>query len=304
MKAYKRTPEDSFKNLVDFNYNTNYISNLIDLPLEFKDFRIAYIDENKNSSNGTIICLHGHPTWSYIWRHIIKIAIAHDFRIIAVDLPGFGKSDKPIEENFFNFDNYRNLIINLIDTLKLKNIYLFLHEWGGTLGLTLPMKNKNLYSGVVCFNSYLGNNLIKITESYRNWINSNLDDKELNVRALMARTNRILNLSECNAFEAPFPDHSFKLALKMLPKIFPLNEEDQGYKICMEAENWWEENYLEKGIILGSGRDPLIPLEKMKMLSKLVTSEDLLHVINNAGHFVPEWGMEFGNDLIRTLKEE
>jgi len=125
MKAYKRTPEDSFKNLADFNYNTNYISNLIDLPIEFKDFRI-----------------------------------------IAVDLPGFGKSDKPIEENFFNFDNYRNLIINLIDTLKLKNVYLFLHEWGGTLGLTLPMTNKNLYSGVVCFNSYLGNNLIKITESY------------------------------------------------------------------------------------------------------------------------------------------
>ena len=133
--------------------------------------------------------------------------------------------------------------------------------------------------------------------------NSNINNVDLNVRALMARTNRILSLRECNSYEAPFPDETFKLALNMLPNTFPVSEATEGFEIILKAEEWWSKNKLDKCIVIGSARDPLIPVEKMKLLSQMISSDAVTHVINNAGHFVPEWGMEYGNELLEQLKD-
>ena len=304
MPLFKRTPEEAFQNVKNFDYQTRYISNLLNYNNEYKDFRIAYIDENENAKNGTLLFIHGHPTWSYLWRHLISIALEQDYRVLAIDLPGFGKSDKPLQNDFFTFENYRDIILSFIDKLDLYNITLILHEWGGTLGLTLPMDRPKKISGVVCFNTYMNNNSVKVDQNYLNWINSNMKNNDLNVRALMARTNRILNLSECNAYEAPFPDKDYKLALRMLPSIFPLSKETDGYEITLKAEEWWRQNNLIKCILIGSAKDSIIPLEKMKILSQIISTDEVTHVINNAGHFVPEWGMEFGDELFKQLKDE
>ena len=113
MKLFKTTPENCFKDIINYDYKTYYISGILN-DTDYEDLKIAYIDENKNGKKGTILCIHGHPTWSYIWRHIIPLAIEEDYRIIALDLPGFGKSDKLTEESFFSFNNYRNILINFI----------------------------------------------------------------------------------------------------------------------------------------------------------------------------------------------
>ena len=303
MQLFKRTPEEAFQNIESFDYKTHYIANLVNKSSEYKDFRIAYIDENTHSKNGTLLFIHGHPTWSYLWRHLIPIALKQDYRVLAIDLPGFGKSDKPIREDFFTFKNFRDILLNFIDQMNLKNLTLVLHEWGGTLGLTLPMEHPEKYLGVICFNSYLNNNLVKLDSNYLNWIETNITNDDLNVRALMARTNRILKLSECNAYEAPFPDKSYKLALKKLPSIFPVSKETEGYEISLKAEEWWKQNITTKCMLIGSAKDPIIPLEKMKILSQIIATDEVTHVINNAGHFVPEWGMEFGEELFRQLKD-
>lgn len=303
MQLFKRTPDNFFDNVESFNYETQYIYELVDFNDGYKDFRVAYIDENQNGESGTLLFIHGHPTWSYLWRHLIPIALKQNFRILAIDLPGFGKSDKPLKKDFFSFNNYRKILLNFIDKLNLKNINLVLHEWGGTLGLTLPIEDPKNYSGIICFNTYMSNNFIKLGSSYLNWIDSNINNDNLNVRALMARTNRILNLSECNAYEAPFPDKSYKLALQVLPSIFPSSEKKEGYELILKVEDWWKENSLDKCFILGSAKDPLIPLEKMKLLSQIISADEVTHVINNAGHFVPEWGMEFGHELFSQFKE-
>ena len=111
-----------------------------------------------------------------------------------------------------------------------------------------------------------------------------------------------MNLAECNAYEAPFPNVKYKLALNMLPSIFPLSEENEGYEICMLAKEWWKNNNLKKSIVLGGARDPLITVDKIKMISKLISSDGLTHIINNASHFVPEWGMEYGEELFENLE--
>jgi len=300
-KNFVETSEDCFKNIEDFPYKANYMKGNLGLPKEYDNFKISYIDENNNGKRGVLLFIHGHPTWSYLWRHLIPFGIKYDYRVICIDLPGFGRSDKPLKKEFFNFVNYRNVILSFIKNLSLKNITLFLHEWGGTLGLTLPMDQKNLYNGIVLFNAYLGTSISNITEGYKNWINTNIKTEELNIRALMARTNRILNLSECNAYEAPFSEKKQKLSLRMLPSIFPTNSDMDGYDICNKALNWWEENSLSKVLVIGGGRDPLITLEKMKVLSNIISTDEQTHVINNAGHFVPEWGMEFGEELFEQL---
>ena len=303
MQLFNRTPIEAFQNIKDFDYQTRYLPGLISLNHEYKDFRIAYIDENNEAENGTLLFIHGHPTWSYLWRHLIPIALKQDYRVLAIDLPGFGKSDKPLREDFFTFKNYRDILLNFIDQMNLKNLTLVLHEWGGTLGLTLPMEDPEKYLGVICFNAYINNNLVKLDSNYLNWIETNITNDDLNVRALMARTNRILKLSECNAYEAPFPDKSYKLALKMLPSIFPASKETEGYEISLKAEEWWKQNITTKCMLIGSAKDPIVPLEKMKILSQIIATDEVTHVINNAGHFVPEWGMEFGEELFRQLKD-
>ena len=302
MKFYKETSVNQFRDIPNFEYQTNFMSQNLGLPRKYDGFRIAYVDQNKSSTKGTLLFIHGFPTWSFLWRHLVSYAITKEYRVIAIDLPGFGKSDKPTEKDFFTFVNYRNVLLNFIKNLNLENITLFLHDWGGTLGLTLPMENPTLYKGLACFSTYLGNNHIKISDSYSNWLEQCSTSNDLNVRALMARTNRILNLSECNAYEAPFPDTSYKLALKEVPSIFPLNDTKDGFSICKEAEQWWQEEGLENTIMLGGAKDPIITIDKIKMLAKIVTSEGETHVINNAGHFVPEWGMEFGNELFEHLE--
>ena len=108
MALYKRTPDECFSEIKGFSFKTNYISNVVDISSDYSDFQIAYIDENKNGKNGTILCIHGHPTWSFLWRHLIPVAIENDYRIISLDLPGFGKSDKPLNKSFFVFNNYIN----------------------------------------------------------------------------------------------------------------------------------------------------------------------------------------------------
>ncbi len=302
IKAFLNTPKINKQELKGFEYDAYFMDANLDIGKEYEGLKISYIDENKESEKGVNLFIHGHPTWSYLWRHLIPISIKREYRTIAIDLPGFGRSDKPIKKSFFNFKNYRNSLLNFITKLELKKITLFMHEWGGTLGLTLPMVKPDLYIGSVCFSSYLGNSSIPITESYKDWIKKSHNTQEFNVRALMARTNRILNLAECNAYEAPFPDNKYKLALTMLPSIFPVSENSEGYEICMEAEEWWKNNQLQYSLVLGGGRDPLITVDKIKMISKLVSSDGLSHIIGNAGHFVPEWGMEYGNELFDQLE--
>ena len=301
-KAFLSTPEIEISRLKDFNYKVKFIEPDLDIQDKFKKLKVAYIDENSYSNKGCHFFIHGHPTWSYLWRHLIPLSVKNGYRAIALDLPGFGRSDKIIDKDFFSFNNYRNTIINFIKKLELNEITLFMHEWGGTLGLTLPMEDPKLFKGSVCFSSYLGNGFIPINEAYSDWIIKSKSEKEFNVRALMARTNRILSLSECNAYDAPFPNNNYKLSLNMLPSIYPISQDYDGFEICRKTEEWWKNNNLNFSLILGGGRDPLIPIDKLKMLSKLISTDGLTHIIGNAGHFLPEWGMEFGKELYEQIK--
>ena len=130
-----RTPEARFADLPDYPWNPKYIS---DLP-SLGGLRLHYLDEGPSDAPLTWLCLHGNPAWSYLYRHMLPVFLAAGHRVVAPDLIGFGKSDKPKKEAFHTFDGHRQVLLEWIERLDLQRCVLVVQDWGGILGLTLPM---------------------------------------------------------------------------------------------------------------------------------------------------------------------
>ena len=297
MKKIYISDIEKLTNLPDFPYEPRYEKNIKGFE-NYEDMRMAYIDTGNKDSELTFLMLHGSPTWSYMWRHFIKEVERANFRAVAFDMPGFGRSDKPLDKEAYTFDALRSSIICMIERLDLKNIVLVVHEWGGFLGLTIPMDMPDIFDGIIIHNTTLatGNNLI--SDSYTDWRKYIKDNPDLNIRAIMARTNKILNLKECNTYHAPFDNYESKIALRSMPEIFPDSKEKEGIKISQQAQDWFSEEFDGLALSVSGMRDPLFPQDALNSFFNSIKGIHKLSGIDNAGHFLPEWAMEYGENLI------
>jgi len=137
-----RTPESRFEDLKDYNFKPHYF----DVQHEGETLRMHYLDENP-SSDEVVLLLHGEPSWSYLYRHIIPILAQAGKRVIAPDLIGFGKSDKPSERSDYSYANHINWTTQLVDHLNLSNMILFAQDWGGLIGLRILTANPENFLG-------------------------------------------------------------------------------------------------------------------------------------------------------------
>ena len=131
-----RTPDERFNTILNFRYTPCYTETLNG----YEFVRMHYIDEGPRDAEYIFLCLHGQPTWCYLYRKMIPIFLDAGYRVVAPDYFGFGRSDKPVEDECYTFDFHRNSIIEFINHLQLKNIILVVQDWGGLIGLTLPME--------------------------------------------------------------------------------------------------------------------------------------------------------------------
>ena len=139
-----RTPDECFNNLEDYSFEPNYI----DIEHNHQTLRMHYLDENSESEE-VVLLMHGEPTWSYLYRKIIPILVSNGKRVIAPDLIGFGKSDKPASREDYSYANHILWVEALLKKLDLKNIIFFAQDWGGLIGLRLLAKYPDLYEGLV-----------------------------------------------------------------------------------------------------------------------------------------------------------
>jgi tRNA(adenine34) deaminase len=146
-----RTPEDCFASLPGYPWAPHYLN---DLP-SLAGLRLHYLDEGPADAPVTWLCLHGNPAWSYLYRKMIPVFAAQGDRVVAPDLIGFGKSDKPKKDSFHSFSWHRQVLLEFIERLDLKNVVLVVQDWGGLLGLTLPMAAPQRYSGLLVMNTTL-----------------------------------------------------------------------------------------------------------------------------------------------------
>ena len=145
-----RTPSENFLNLKDYFFKENYIEFSIKLDSDDENLnvRMHYLDENKDSDD-IVLLLHGEPTWSYLYRHMIPILVKAGKRVIAPDLIGFGKSDKLPEREQYTYERHVEWTHNIIKILNLDNITLFGQDWGGLIGLRLVANQPELFKGMV-----------------------------------------------------------------------------------------------------------------------------------------------------------
>ena len=159
-----RTPDERFKTLPDFPYQPNYID---DLP-GYESLRVHYVNEGPRDVEHTYLCLPGEPTWAYLFRKMIPVFLADGGRVVAPDWLGFGRSDKPVDDDVYGFHFHRNMMIEFIKRLDLRNITLVVQDWGGVLGLTLPQDMPERFARLIIMNTALATG-VKPSDGFLAW---------------------------------------------------------------------------------------------------------------------------------------
>lgn len=281
-----RTPEDRFADLPGYPWAPHYVS---DLPA-LAGLRLHYLDEGPRDAPLTWLCLHGNPTWSYLWRHFIPVFRAAGHRVVAPDLIGFGKSDKPKKEAAHRFAWHRQVLLELVERLNLQRVVLTVQDWGGLLGLTLPMAAPERYHGLFAMNTLLATGERPLSDGFLAWRAWCVQHPNYAVSRLMARSVRGLSEAECAAFDAPFPDRGYRAALRAFPQRVPEAPHDEGADLCRAAQAFWRSQWRGRSFMAVGLQDPVFGEAVMERLrSDLVGCPDPLR-LPDVGHFVPEAG--------------
>ena len=281
MEAF-RTPDERFADLPGWPFEPRYAD---DLPGR-EGLRVHYVDEGEGSR--TFLCLHGQPTWSYLYRHMIPV-FARAGRVVAPDFLGMGRSDKPVEDEALGFHFHRNTLLALIERLDLRRITLVVQDWGGLIGLTLPQEAPDRYERLVVMNTALatGHSPGKGFEAWRAYSNANPD---LDVAALMRRAVPTLTAAEAAAYAAPFPDRSYKAAVRRFPQMVMTDPGMEGVETSKRAVRFWREEWAGETFMIVGAQDPVLGPDVMERMRGVVRGCPEPLVLPEAGHFVQEAG--------------
>jgi len=292
-----RTPEERFVDLAGFSYDPVYIDDL----KGFEGLRMHYVDEGPQHADHIFLCLHGEPTWSYLYRKMIPIFTAAGNRVVAPDFFGFGRSDKPVKEAVYTFDFHRNALIAFIEYLDLTNITLVCQDWGGILGLTLPMDMTDRFSRLLIMNTTLGTGDVQLSKGFldwRAWVSKNPD---MSAGRLLKLTCPHLSEKECAAYDAPFPDIRYKAGVRRFPEIVPDQMNASGAEVSRNARQWLREKWTGSVFMAVGMKDPVLGPLVMQTLRNDIQNCGKPYEHPEAGHFVQEWGEEIARKALSAF---
>ena len=275
-----RTPDLRFADLPGFPYAPRY--------LEWRGLRAHYVDEGKGDR--TFLCLHGEPTWAYLYRRMIPPFLAAGARVVAPDFIGFGRSDKPEEEAFYTFDLHRAFLLEFIERLNLTRITLVVQDWGGLLGLTLPMDMPERFERLLVMNTALGTGDAPLPEGFIAWRAYVAKNPDLACGKLMQRSCTHLSAAQAAAYDAPFPDRASKAGVRRFPQLVPDRPDAPGAAISRRARDWWMNSWKGESCMAIGATDPVLGLPVMNVLRKIIRNCPEPYVHAAGGHFLQEWG--------------
>ncbi|MGP4712735.1 MULTISPECIES: haloalkane dehalogenase [unclassified Psychrobacter] len=280
-----RTPDTQFENLPDFDFVPNYL--MVD-DTEGGELRVHYLDEGSKDAD-PILLLHGEPSWCYLYRKMIPILTAAGHRVIAPDLPGFGRSDKPADRSDYTYQRHVDWMQSLLDQLKLDRITLFCQDWGGLIGLRLVADNPDKFARVAAGNTMLPTGDHDPGEGFRKWQQFSQDTPEFHVGSII-NSGTVTELSQdiIDAYNAPFPDESFKEGARQFPVLVPTTPDDPASsdnRAAWGVLSKWDNPF----ITLFSDSDP-VTKGGDKIMQKLIpgTQNQAHTTITNGGHFLQE----------------
>lgn len=292
-----RTPDERFKNIPGYTFKLNYV-NIPDG--EGGTLRVHYVDEGPAKAD-PVLLMHGEPSWSYLYRKMIPIIVNAGLRAIAPDLVGFGRSDKPAARNDYTYQRHVDWMQSLLDKLDLRRITLVCQDWGGLIGLRLVAQNPARFARVVIANTGLPTGDNPISEAFMNWRKFSQEVPEFKVGEIISMSNQNEPLTKdiIAAYDAPFPDDTYKEGARIFPSLVPITPDDPASKANREA--WKVLSQFEKPFVtMFSDGDP-ITRGGERIFQKLVPgAKDQPHtIIKGGGHFLQEnRGEEFANAIV------
>lgn len=290
-----RPPDGAFADLPGYPWPPHYLS---DLPA-LAGLRLHYLDEGPVDAPLTWLCLHGNPAWSYLYRHMIPVFSAAGHRVVAPDLIGFGKSDKPKKERAHTFGWHRQVLLELVERLDLRRVVLVVQDWGGLLGLTLPLAAPERYHGLLVMNTTLATGEAPLPAGFLAWRTWCADNPAFDVARLLARGNPQLSAAECAAYGAPFPDAGHRAATRAFPARVPERAADDGAAISRAARDFWRQRWSGRSLMVIGAQDPVLGEPAMRALHADIRGCPSPWLLSEAGHFVPEHGRTIAERALR-----
>jgi len=290
-----RTPDERFENLPGFPFEPNYF--------KVDKIRIHYIDEGPKDAE-VMLLMHGEPSWSFLYRHMIPILVKAGFRTVAPDLVGFGRSDKPTLKEDHTYAKHVKWMNSLVKELDLKRITLFCQDWGSLIGLRNAIENQDRFSRIVLSNGGLPTGEQGMTDAFLTWRKFSRESPAFDVgRLIQGATTTKLTKEIMAGYDAPFPDDSYKAGARILPSLVPISTDDPEHKANKKASEEflkWEKPFLTAF----SDSDPVTRGGDRFWQQNIPGAKDQNHTtIKNAGHFVQEdKGPELANLMIEFIK--
>ena len=292
-----RTPDDCFADIPDYPWQPHYLSNLPSL----NGLRLHYLDEGPKDAGVTWLCLHGNPAWSYLYRKMIPVFLAAGHRVVAPDMPGFGKSDKPKKDSVHSFVWHRQVLLQFVEALDLQGIHLVVQDWGGILGLTLPMAEPQRYKGLLVMNTTLATAEQALSKGFLAWRQMCADKPLFDVGRLFSRGNPHMSEAECAAYNAPFPDAGHRAALRAFPPMVPEFAHSPGAEISRQAQTFWQHEWQGNSFMVIGEQDPVLGVPVMQALRQSIRHCPDPLVFPQAGHFVQEHGEAIAQAALKVL---
>ena len=286
MIEFLRTPEERFEDISNFPYKPLYIEDLNG----YEGLRMHYIDEGPKDSEEVFLCLHGEPTWAYLYRKMIPVFLKAGCRVTAPDFFGFGRSDKPVKDEIYTYDFHRNFLIEFIKYLDLKNITMVGQDWGGIYGLTLPMEMPDRFKRLLIMNAIIPTGDFELSRGFLFFRDLVRRTPDLEAGRLIKGVTPILTEEDVKAYNAPFPNITYKAGIRRFPMILPDNVDAPGADISHQAadflSNKWEgETFMAIGM-----QDPVLGPPIMERIRKTIRNCSEPFPVEEASHFVQEWG--------------
>ena len=290
-----RTPDERFTNLPGWTFEPKYL----DVPDgEGGSLRMHYIDEGP-SDGAPVLLLHGEPSWAYLYRKMVPVLAAAGHRAIAPDLVGFGRSDKPSEKSDYTFQRHVDWIKSFIEQLGLANVTFFGQDWGALIGLRIVAEGPDRFARVVIGNGGLPTGDQKMGEAFLRWQQFSQESPAFDVgRVVQGGTATTLPDEVVAAYDAPFPDDSYKAGARIFPSLVPTKPDDPAAtanRKAWEVLQKWERPFLTTF----SDSDPITKGGERPLQAMIPGTKGQPHAtIAGGGHFLQE---DKGEDLANVI---
>lgn len=275
-----RTPDERFATLPDYPFQPNY-------DTVGEALRVHYLDEGPLGAPA-VLMMHGQPSWSYLYRRMIPPVVSAGYRVLAPDLVGFGRSDKPAEQSAYTYENHVAWMLEWLDRRDLSNVVLFCQDWGGLIGLRLVAARPDLFAGVVAGNTGLPEGR-GMSPAFQQWLDFSQNVPELPVGGVLQMgSGRTLTDAEVAAYDAPFPDETYKAGARAFPRLVPLTPEHAS---VAENKAAWAvlERFDKPFVTCFSDADPITSGGERVFQDRVPGARGQPHrTIAGGGHFLQE----------------